>query len=111
MIFNERKPSKKKRLTWLINENLDFWENSTHNAIFTSNGKRWRSFALSSANYAAGTSYFHYNTESTGSLKTVATIVNGPKTTWVNQAYRTITFDEEPTGDLLTWLEANATPQ
>ena len=24
---------------------------------------------------------------------------------------RTITFDTEPTGDLLTWLEANATPQ
>ena len=30
---------------------------------------------------------------------------------WMNQSYRTITFDEEPTGDLLTWLEANATPQ
>ena len=26
-------------------------------------------------------------------------------------SYRTITFDEEPTGDLLTWLQANATPQ
>lgn len=33
------------------------------------------------------------------------------KVTWTNQAYRTITFDEEPTGDLLTWLQANATPQ
>lgn len=33
------------------------------------------------------------------------------KATWTNQAYRTITFDEEPTGDLLTWLQANATPQ
>ena len=30
---------------------------------------------------------------------------------WVKDGYRTITFDEEPTGDLLTWLEANATPQ
>ena len=28
---------------------------------------------------------------------------------WVNVAYRTITFDEEPTGDLLTWLEAHGT--
>ena len=33
------------------------------------------------------------------------------KAAWANQAYRTITFDEEPTGDLLTWLQANATPQ
>lgn len=35
----------------------------------------------------------------------------GGKVEWSNQAYRTITFDEEPTGDLLTWLQANATPQ
>lgn len=30
---------------------------------------------------------------------------------WTSQAYRTIIFDEKPTGDLLTWLQANATPQ
>ena len=30
---------------------------------------------------------------------------------WRDTAYRTITFDEAPSGDLLTWLEANATPQ
>lgn len=28
---------------------------------------------------------------------------------WEKDVYRTITFDEEPTGDLLTWLEANGT--
>lgn len=30
---------------------------------------------------------------------------------WRDTAKRTITFDEPPTGDLLTWLQANATPQ
>lgn len=35
----------------------------------------------------------------------------GNKATWINQAYRTITFDEEPTGDLLAWLQANAVQQ
>lgn len=30
---------------------------------------------------------------------------------WVDQAYRTITFIEPPTGDLLTWLQANGTKQ
>ena len=30
---------------------------------------------------------------------------------WVNNAYRTITFSEPPTGDLLTWLQANAVQQ
>lgn len=30
---------------------------------------------------------------------------------WRNETDRTITFEEEPTGDLLAFLEANATPQ
>lgn len=31
------------------------------------------------------------------------------KSGWKNTAFRTVTFDEAPTGDLLTYLEANAT--
>lgn len=30
---------------------------------------------------------------------------------WTDQAYRTITFLEAPTGELLTWLQANGTKQ
>lgn len=30
---------------------------------------------------------------------------------WSNQAYRTVTFETAPTGNLLTWLQANATKQ
>ena len=30
---------------------------------------------------------------------------------WINQAYRTITFATPPTGDLLTWLQANGVKQ
>lgn len=30
---------------------------------------------------------------------------------WRNETDRTITFEEEPTGDLLAFLQANATPQ
>lgn len=30
---------------------------------------------------------------------------------WHDTAYRTITFDEAPSGDLLAWLQENATPQ
>lgn len=29
---------------------------------------------------------------------------------WNAEKYRTITFEEEPTGDLLAFLQANATP-
>lgn len=31
--------------------------------------------------------------------------------TWKDPAYRTLVFDEPPTGELLEWLQANATPQ
>jgi hypothetical protein len=30
---------------------------------------------------------------------------------WINSAYRTVTFLDPPTGDLLTWLQANAVKQ
>lgn len=30
---------------------------------------------------------------------------------WTNEAYRTVTFEEEPTGVLLAWLEKNAVLQ
>lgn len=36
---------------------------------------------------------------------------SGSTTGWHNEAYRTITFLAEPTGDLLTWLTANGTKQ
>ena len=32
-------------------------------------------------------------------------------TSWINEAYRTITLAEPATGDLLTWLQANAVKQ
>ena len=34
-----------------------------------------------------------------------------PAFEWYNEAYRTLEFDTPPTGDLLTWLQANATKQ
>lgn len=36
---------------------------------------------------------------------------NNGQNRWRDTAKRTITFDEPPTGDLLAWLEQNATPQ
>lgn len=33
------------------------------------------------------------------------------RTGWRGEVYRTITFDEAPSGDLLAWLQENATPQ
>ena len=32
-------------------------------------------------------------------------------TNWQNEAYRTVTFLESPSGELLTWLQASAVKQ
>lgn len=66
---------------------------------FTSAGEEF--VALLSQN---GTSWIGYYT-------TVSTVIVCENATWFNDAYRTITFATAPTGDLLTWLQANGTKQ
>lgn len=39
------------------------------------------------------------------------TVFNGAGDGWTNTAYRTITFETAPTGNLLTWLQTNAVKQ
>lgn len=39
------------------------------------------------------------------------TVVLRDRNEWNNQAYRTITFLEPPTGELLTWLQNNGIKQ
>ena len=39
------------------------------------------------------------------------TLVYGSMNGWSNTTYRTIAFATAPTGDLLTWLQANAVKQ
>lgn len=41
----------------------------------------------------------------------VAAIFSDDNTNWEKQAFRTITFLEPPTGELLTWLQANGVKQ
>lgn len=50
-------------------------------------------------------------TESNNGDEVDYTAYNPKGKTWTSETYRTITFEEPPTGDLLTWLEANGTPQ
>lgn len=112
MIFN-RPRAKKKQLTWVIKKepDTDFFYYKTVDVNFTCNGVSYariyvdrysnrdhlRYAYLSNGNWNATIVYtYHYVTGSSS---------------WNEQYYRTITFDAEPTGDLLTWLEANATPQ
>lgn len=87
-------------LTWIINESpkLMVFEQAID---FTSNGKTFNYFMIIAGSrpsivYSYGASdtwYAYYN----GS--------------WTQEAFRTVTFAEMPTGALLTWLQANAVQQ
>jgi hypothetical protein len=83
--------------TWVLNSTIT--GNGEFTADFTSNGKSFSSIAVSSSI----TSYV----EKMGGNVIVYTKRSG----WNNEAYRTIVFDTSPTGNLLTWLQANGTKQ
>lgn len=86
-----------------MNDWLNF-ENSqwiTLTASFTSNGQ-----TFSSIKYKyAPTAYAYLNYDDTWVFD------SDDGGGWRNEAYRTITFETTPTGDLLTWLQANGTKQ
>lgn len=86
--------------TWLLNESSTKWGTHSFTANFTSNSESFRGIKV---RYPAlgDEDFILYNS-------TVA--LNGAGD-WTNQAYRTLTFETAPTGDLLTWLQANGTKQ
>ena len=87
-------------LTWVINKTPTLITLTT-DIGFTSNGKTFNQISISSGLYGSIDFY--------GPTQRGAVYTSG---SWlVGEAYRTITFDEPPTGDLLTWLQANAVQQ
>lgn len=82
--------------TWLLNSTITP-QTASYEVNFTSNSEDYTSIVMS----AKGT--MSYNSATTGN-----DVYEG---FWVNEAYRTITFETAPTGNLLTWLQANGTKQ
>ena len=108
--------------TWLINaslsdsslDNLGYIPNYSGyvGPPFMSNGTSYlgMSIKLSTGIYEEKhlNIYYYYPTEEGGTgAFTVYTNPYG----WKSEAFRTVTFEEEPTGNLLTWLEENAVLQ
>ena len=84
--------------TWVINETVD--EGSfVSNIQFQSNSTTFASFELYSGEKWSRDGRVRYNGDY------VYMVSDG----WTDQAYRTVTFEEAPTGNLLTWLQANGT--
>lgn len=83
--------------TWVLKNEIGF-SDGDFEANFVSNNERFT--AISSVPVKNEIYYFNGD-----SRKIVF------REGWVDYAYRTLTFDEVPTGDLLTWLQANGVKQ
>lgn len=89
--------------TWLLNESLGMDTLSKTNVTFTSNNENFVGIAYSTSSMGPQTLWYYKN-----DTEYVVACEYG---TYSNQAYRTIKFNNAPTGDLLTWLQANGTKQ
>lgn len=97
-------------LTWYFNETIDLDSLPDTLALGVDAG------------FTSGFDY-HYTTIKRGYNDTYGTrtliyksnltnyTIEAYRNKWRAQVYRTIVFDELPTGNLLAWLQANATPQ
>ena len=87
-------------LTWYLNDTVSYTSSTYFSCAFISNGKRFVAIK-------GGGGMMNALLYMRSSSDSEAVMFYG--NSWGDQAYRTITFDEEPTGDLLAWLEANGT--
>ena len=89
--------------TWIIKDNAA-GEFATTQIAFTSNGQKFTSIG---AIYDGSVFSLQYGNNE------IAIFTPGASSGYefYNEAYRKLTFDTPPTGDLLTWLESNATRQ
>lgn len=89
--------------TWIFKDSpyvaLYDYAGSVWNIIFTCNGVSYSKMEIRHSSY----DYLYYDT----------TLVfdKDDHTGWIEQAYRTVTFETAPTGTLLAFLQANATKQ
>ena len=105
----DKKPSR----TWYLNETISWSDSATYNADFTCDGGYYDAIGLTYDSRPKATLYIRYRKHGSTTWKSVADLIrNGnPPFKWRQEVYRTITFDAPPAGDLLTWLQTNATPQ
>lgn len=83
--------------TWVLNDTFDTLTTQTFTTNFASNGQNYDKIDI----YVPKP--FQKEIRYGDSAEYVYDAMGG----WTNQAYRTVTFETAPTGDLLTWLQAN----
>ena len=99
-------PSVGTKETWVIKSDAS-GAFATTQIAFTSNGQKYASIG---AVYDGSGTYIilHYDNNEIAGFDAMG---GGAGFEFYDEAYRTITFDTPPTGELLTWLQSNATKQ
>lgn len=97
----EASPSGGAKETWVLNEYIDPLDHGevTYSTDFTSNNNHFNSIRYTDS--VVGVLFYN----------DILVFGGRPVAIWKDQAYRKITFSVPPSGDLLTWLEANAVKQ
>ena len=100
MIFNSprRREKKPDGRTWYFNDTVTIYFSRAYSGRFLCNGRNCSAIGLT-----ANTKAMSYVSDTQ-----LLAYLNG---VWQAKEYRTIVFEEPPTGDLLAFLKYNATPQ
>nr|DAE55202.1 MAG TPA: hypothetical protein [Caudoviricetes sp.] len=91
--YSQQEPSSGE--TWVLNDSLTLTYN-TFSVDFTANNSSYTEMWMSDRELAYGDS---------------SNVVYATKGGWIDEANKTLVFATPPTGDLLTWLQANGTKQ
>ena len=89
--------------TWVLNEQLGTNELSFTSVNFTSNQIAFEGISRTRTGYDDILAY--------RGVDKINTIECYMDSSWVDEAYSTITFETAPTGEFLTWLQTNGTKQ
>ena len=92
--------------TWYFNEEIGIPDTHPFDVNFTSNGVAYTKIYMSIRTRPFTMKILCYENADSGSIQVVYNYFNN---LWSNEAYRTIVLDEPATGDVLAFLEANAT--
>ena len=86
--------------TWYFNDTIGYPDGGKLSVNFTSNGEEYTAMERIIYKFWDNLVYTRGGN---------VTVYNYKKSTWSDEAYRTIVLDEPATGDVLAFLEANAT--
>ena len=106
MIYNMRRRKKKVSLKWYFNSQPSIIEKRTYTANFTSHGNTYIALNTSTSAWMGGLAYI-YTSHGQDSKEVVYVATSRA---WKAEEYRTVEFEKEPTGELLKFLQQNATP-